>query len=93
MQVITSFTYLRFVVPALLKDKTCHRFTCTWMKQSHGLTETSKIRVQKQQMWSLHFFLGVFAHIHGQSLCHPGIHATETQPCASHLRGCFVCCY
>lgn len=30
MQVITSFTSLRFVVPALLKDKTCHPFTYAW---------------------------------------------------------------
>lgn len=27
MQVVTSFTSLRFVVPALLKDKICHPFT------------------------------------------------------------------
>lgn len=92
MQVITSFTSLRFVVPALLKDKTCHPFTYAWDETELWANRDQQNRGAETAAVVIAFFLGVFAHIHGQSLCHPGLHFTETQPRASHPRGYFVCC-
>lgn len=65
---------------ALLKDKTCHPFTYAWDETELWAKRDQQNQGEKQQMWSLHFFLGVFAHIHGQSLCHPRTHVSKIQP-------------
>lgn len=78
-------------MPALLKDKTCHPFTYAWDETELWANRDQQNRGAETAVVVIPFFLGVFAHIHGQSLCHPGLHLTETQPCASHPRGYFVC--